>query len=377
MKPRYFFYGFLLLLFGAPLWLYITWKLRTEQSISIVIVDKTVASFPAKEHISLFWALKNKKITKPDGKFYDPNTDYFGFFPKENKQYDINGLEKLSDSDLTKLAIKSDLLYLADCYGIYDYDLNETTPDINAQKIYGGLSRQDIYLLSEMKRLNKKIIAEFNCMNSPSSREFRLDFQKLFSIRWSGWIGKFYYDLGIENGEIPLYVLNNYLKENGKPWPYKGAGILLLHENGKYVVLRDRIELNGSLPKIVTNATFRKKYNLPKEIQYPFWFEINQTSRKNEVISVFQLPTNARGDSLLTSQNLPKVFPASIANNENGQHFFYFCADFADNPIDYDLAVLANLEWLKTFSANNQDKSKREIFFYKYYLPMLSSILEK
>jgi hypothetical protein len=376
MKKKIFL-AILIIILLCPLWMWLLWLNSPKRAFNILIVDKTVLNYPAQEHESINWVLNYNRFVKPDSNLYSSKEDYLGFFPMDSQKYIINSLESRTDSEIHALSTILDAAYFSDSYGIYDNDwyggdITEFSP-----KIYGGLDKQDILLMRDLQKQKKLLIAEFNNMNSPSSLKSRDEFENLYGIRWTGWIGKFYEDLSNTNADLPAWVIRKYEKVERKKWAFQGPGILLLSESAKIIVLEQDKHLISSKPIITSTKNSRKEYNIPEEIEYPFWFEINQTNQKNNVISVFSLKTTELGDSILNTYGILKNFPATIENLRNGQNMYYFCADYADNPINTDLSIYKHVSVLKNLTSTKRKQSQREMFFYNYYLPMMNKILNR
>lgn len=368
----------ILSIFFTPLWMWLWWKYTEKREINILIVDKTVVRQPAQEHESINWVLKNNQYIKADGSYYDISTDYMGFYPFKNKKYYLNGLERRDSAQIEAMAKKLDAAYFADCYGIYYNDWYDGDVRNHSKIIYGGMRKQDIQMMQAIVRDKKLLISEFNCMASPTPKYIRAQFEDLYAIRWTGWIGRYIDELdSSKNEELPRWAVVNYDKTHNTKWDFSGQGIILVNEKGHVEVLEDRRHLNGVTPLIMTNEEEQKTFDLPEKIRYPFWFEINLSSRKNNVLSVYRLNTNDEGDSILLANNILKVFPAVIERKVDQLSMYYFAGDFADNPIDFDLAKFKKIEWLKYLSINKEVYGERESFFYEFYLPLMSNILKK
>lgn len=376
---RKYIFGFILLcIFLIPLWMWLWWKYTAQKPFNLLIVDKTVLYQPAQEHESINWVLKNEQYVKSDYKYYDIRSDYIGFYPFKNKKYYLNGLERRDSAQVEDIAKKIDAAYFADCYGIYYNDWYDGDVREYSKIIYGGMSRNDVQFMKKIVDQKKLLIAEFNCMASPTPRYLKEEFEELYAIKWTGWIGRYFDELDSnKNVELPRWAVRNYNKTHKDRWDYSGQGIILVNEQGRVEVLEDRRHLNGVTPNIISNEAEQKRFNVPEKIRYPFWFEINLSSRKNNVLSVYKLNTNKLGDSILIANNILKIFPAVIERKINGSNMYYFAGDFADNPIDYDLSKFKMIEWLKFISVNKEVKGERESFFYEYYLPVLRTILKE
>lgn len=375
---KYFLLIIILCIFLIPLWMWLWWYYTPKRELNILIVDKTVVRQPAQEHESINWVLKNNQYIKSNGEYYDISTDYMGFYPFQNKKFYINSLEKRDTAQIKKIAKTLDAAYFADCYGIYYNDWYDGDVRNHSKIIYGGMRQQDIDLMRAITKENKLLISEFNCMASPTPKSIRAQFEDLYAIRWTGWIGRYVDELdSSRNSELPRWAVINYDKDHKIKWNFSGQGIILVNEYGRVEVLEDRRHLNGVTPLIITNEEEQNSLELPEKIRYPFWFEINLSSRKNNVLSVYKLNTNLVGDSILIANNILKVFPAVIERKINNSMMYYFAGDFADNPIDYDLAKFKKVEWLKYISINKENYGERESFFYEFYLPLLTNILKE
>ncbi len=374
---KYFFLSLLILIFLSPVWMWLGWKFSENKKMNILIIDKTVIEQPAQEHVSFCWILKNEKYLKWDGTFYDPQSDYMGFYPFKNYKYYTNDLSKRNLDQLNLLSDRADMVYFTDCYGIYNNDWFGGDVGLRSTKIYGGMNNSDLELMKQMVSKKKLVISEFNCMGSPTKLKTRNAFEELYRIKWTGWIGRYFDELDTnKNKEIPQWVVESYIQHHNYKWTFSGQGIILVNENGRVEILEERRHLKGSLPIIYTQNINQKKFNLPKELPYPFWFEINQSSRKNNIISVFKLNTNKSGDTILYQNNILKVFPAVIERSQKNSKMYYFAADFADNPIDVNYAKFKKIEVIKNLSVNNKSIIQRESFFYAYYLPLMKKILD-
>ncbi len=90
------------------------------------------------------------------------------------------------------------------------------------------MSKEDIGLLQRMKDKHKLIITEFNTIGSPTPPEIRRQFEEMFAIRWSGWIGRYFENLDTTvNKELPRWLINNYLSQHNHRWPFKKDGVAL------------------------------------------------------------------------------------------------------------------------------------------------------
>ena len=358
--------------------MWLGWLLEGKKVLKVVMVDKTSMTSDGIEHRSFDWILKHEKYCKADRSFYSIAEDYYGFFPKENKQYEIKGLENLSDEELNKLAQNSDMVYFNDTYGIYrqewygkDYR-GELSP-----KIYGGLTQKEMNFLQQIKEQHKLILTEYNVIATPTPGNVRNNFENSFGVKWSGWAGRYFATLDTTvDKEIPVWLIRNYKLQHDNKWHFKTPGIVLVHESGRIEILEYDKDLSDRVPSILTNEANQDKYGVPEKTKFPYWFDVMYTSRSNEVVSVYQINTTARGDSILNSINIPNPFPAVIKHIDKDYKFYYFCGDFSDNPIGTGFTNFWGITNFRILFYSSNDYAERTSFFWKYYEPMVSTIVD-
>jgi hypothetical protein len=368
---------FFMLLF-TPLWMYLGWYLTPKRQLVVAIVDKTVLSKKGQEHISLHWVLNHEKFTKNKKSLYKIDRDYFGFFPEKDKGFKLMGLERFNNDELNDLSRASDVAYIADAYGIYKNDWLKQGDDKEISKvIYGGLSKQDVYFLQQMKDKHKLVLAEFNCLGSPTDEHTRREFENTFGVFWSGWIGRYFdsFDTAT-NKEIPKWLVKNYIDQHEGKWPFWRSGIVFINADNKIVILENKTHLNNSLPFIQATSEGMNHYGLPEKIKYPFWFDIiHVDSSYNHVMAKFKLEVNANGAEILRENNIPIQFPAVTVHMASDYRFFYFSGDFCDNPIDLTSSYMKGISYFKWFLYNRSDPQERKSFFWTFYRPMVTTIL--
>jgi len=361
-----------LTLFGS--WLF--WYIKPIKPLNIYILDKTVPTTERTEHKSLVWVLKHNKFTKPDGRLYDVDKDYYGFFPLNTKSQEFD-FKSLRIHEVQDAALDYDALYYADTYGVYynEWYKNKANDADISQKVYGGLNQNDYLLLKEMKELNKLIITEFNLYNAPTSGLIREKVEDMFGINWSGWTGKYFPSLDTSaTSYFPEWIIKMYMEQNNNQWPFKNAGIVLVHKFGTIAVLEYETHLTEEIPFIVSNPETLEKYGVPEKIYYPNWFDITFTGDRNDVLASFNLSVNAQGDSLLRSFNLRPVFPAVIEHDGN-YRFYYFGGNFAANAVNNNTAYFEGYPNVMALLTRNNYKSTKK-FYRKFYYPLLSKIFD-
>jgi len=368
-----------IILFAAiPLWMFVAWYCWPKRKLTLAIVDKTVLTREGQEHISLTWVLNNQKFTKNKTDLYKLDRDYFGFFPQDNKEYRIKGLERYTPEQLEQLGKDADAAYITDAYGIYRKEWftgKESTE--RSGILYGGMSEQDISLLQKLKDRHKLVITEFNCIGSPTLPSVKEKFEQSFGVKWTGWVGRFFESLDTAmNKELPRWLVKNYLLQHNNRWPFKGSGVAFVSIDEQVEVIEDKVHMAEAVPYIVSVKAAREKYGLPAKIYYPFWFDIVKAdASRNTIISQFQLDVNDAGMKVLTAAGIPPKFPAVQLHEGKDYRFYYFSGDFSDNEVRYANSYYKGVHYMKWMFNTNAYPGDRTSFFWNFYEPLMRTIL--
>ena len=120
--------------------MWMAWLFSPKTKLVAAIIDKTVLNENGQEHISLSWILNQERYSKTSKKSYRVNRDYYGFFPLQGEKFEIKGLERFSDKQLSQLSLDADLVYFTDTYGIYNNEwYKEGKANERSGILYGGL----------------------------------------------------------------------------------------------------------------------------------------------------------------------------------------------------------------------------------------------
>ncbi|MCF7803144.1 MAG: hypothetical protein K9N46_12575 [Candidatus Marinimicrobia bacterium] len=370
--------------------------------LDLFILDKTVPTQERTEHRSFIQIVINNKYTDGAGNLYRPATDYYGFFPKKEGGYNIRDFRNTEEAALDSIARHASGTYFTDTYGIYNDDWHSIRHLIEAPSlVYGGLHQNDVTLLRKMKRHHKLIMMEFNTLSPPTSPTLRVQVERLFGIRWTGWTGRYFESLDtLANAEIPEWLITNYMAQHNGEWPFSQSGIVFVHGDGRLGILEHRTHLNTPVPVIETAAEYREEYDVSGSVPYPFWFDIVTTDSRNKVISEYRLDLTALGKQVMQTNQLPEAFPAVIAHAPRSMwrqyfprfsiwgysptiaHFpgdytyYYFAGDFADNPVEPFLSRLYGIQRFRKFLYSSTNASDRRRFFWEYYYPLINTVLE-
>jgi hypothetical protein len=362
-----------------PLWMWLAWLWTPKTKFVVAIVDKTVLNQDGQEHISLTWMLNHYRLTKTSTERYRIGNDYYGFFPQENKKFRIKGLERFSSDQLNQLSTDANAVYFTDTYGIYK---NEWYSQKNSNErsgiLYGGMSAQDVELLQDMKAKHKLIITEFNTIGSPTNADNRNKFEKLFGMHWTGWTARYFDSFDTtRNKEIPKWLINDYKRGHNRNWPFHKSGLAFVSNSDQVVVLEDSTHLADPVPHIITLGYGQKNLSLPERMKYPFWFDVIAPDLSvNHVVSRFDISLNANGAAELKKYNIPSTFPAIIMHKGKDYQFYYFSGDFCDNPVGMGTSYFKGISFFKWMLYNTDDPAERKSFFWDFYRPMMTHILE-
>lgn len=350
---------------------FIAWSFQRTTYLNAAILDKTVPEASYREHKGLAWTLNNMKyFNKMDKHEFSYDKDYYGFSPLSYEQYDVRDLPKdLGDTDL---------IYIADTYGVYNGDFYKNNLNEDpAGLIYGGTTLEEIKTIENSKNDNT-IICEFNSLASPTSDEVRDRMQSFFGIKWGGWIGRYFIDLSREGKEIPSWVINNYEMKNNKRWDYSGAGFILINIDSTVIILKEGTESGGNINKVDFDDDYLAGSQIKDNVNYYYWFEILDTDSDVEVIARYNLDLTDSGKKLLDKYGLKGSFPAVVKKmsktGELNHTLYYFAGDYVDISKIPEFSRVWGMDKLcKVITpdvAGVQDH-----FFWNVYYPMMTKIL--
>ena len=375
MKRKHIIILFFLLPLMIPLVSYLIWKVKDSKPLKVLIYDMTVPLNSYNEHNAFSWVLIHRKYTSFN-QLNNPSTDYKGFFPQKNFKFVTNDFVNLSYDQVVQAADSLDMVYFTDTYGIYsnewykDQSINE-----RSSKIYGGLNKNDLFLLRRLQESRKLVMAEFNFLASPTPSSVRQEAEKLLDIKWTGWVGRYYESLDtLVNPDIPSWAKKLYERQYRKTWNFHQPGILFVHENDQLVVLEMEATLKEEVPWVYTSNYGQQEYGLPKEIIYPYWFDIMESGESNRVVSKFKIYASESGQKMMKKFGIPDVFPCVIENKE--KNYYYFCGDFCDTPIDLESSRFAGVTYFHKFFYDKYNYIDRTPFFWHFFRPMVTNILD-
>ncbi|MDM8161852.1 hypothetical protein QUH73_18695 [Labilibaculum sp. K2S] len=344
------------------------WWFVPKKPLKVLAMDKTGLTPEGQEKQPLFWVLNNDRYVRKNGLLYDGRRDYLGFFPLENKQYRVKDFQHMTETEIQHVVSNIDVTYYIGTAGV--------SADIAKHSgfVQRGMTEKDMSFLKKMKTDGKLIFAEFNTIASPTKANVRRDFENEFGIHWSGWLGQYFTSLDSTSTELPQGIINNYKKQHAGTWPFSHSGIVFIHEKGIVEVLDGKRDLINPVPMIHTFSYGINSLGMKKRMPYSYWFDIVQiTDSTNHAISAYELKVNNSGQKLLNKNGIPAVFPAVIMHNDKDYKFYYFCGNYCDNKVPLNSSYFVGGQYLSLML----DGTSSNLFFYKLFQPMVSSILEQ
>lgn len=88
---------------------FVLWLLTPTKNLAVTVYDKSVPTTKAEQHQNLGWFLSHFKYPTEEGARFRTRSTYLGYHPGEENPI----------RDLSSLDERTDLLYIADTYGVY------------------------------------------------------------------------------------------------------------------------------------------------------------------------------------------------------------------------------------------------------------------
>ncbi|ANU26961.1 hypothetical protein [Planococcus versutus] len=369
MKKTLLYLSGIILLLALPI---LFWFLKGEKIVNITIIDKTVPTENYREHKGLTWLLNHQRYVSKAGEMYKTDTDYYGFFPNEKeKDYSIRELpEDFSGTDL---------IYLADTYGVFEEDLSWNTKEKNSggsSMISGGLQMIEWQKIKQqVQSQGTDLVMEFNTFASPTPKDVSEDMNEFLGLEWSGWSGRHFPELQTTDSEVPQWIITNYEKSDRK-WDFEGAGFVLVHdETSEIIVLSEKaaeVGTDGLHLEFTEKGT--EQFDLKNSPAFGYWFDINIASPDTEVLADYKWDVKKSGSDKLEAAGIPLNFPAVFHQSKYGADIYYFAGDFVDMDDVPRFTRYAGFSKIRSFLSSELVDAEKS-FYWKTYIPMMEAIL--
>lgn len=364
---------------GIPAIMYLVWAFSPKTNANVLIIDKTVLNDQCWEHRSVNWVLDYLKIVKSDGSFYKPQEDYKGFFPIDRPRFKALDFKGRTEAELKQQAENTDLLVMADTYGIYSNEwYNLGSINERSSRVYGGLDDEELRLMELMRQKGKVILAEWNMFSNPTADWKRDKMQQMFGFKVPGWVGRYYRSLDtLNNPDLPVWLYRGYMSQHGNKWPFNGEGYAFVNErNDKVEIISYEDHMEDPVGKIEATVRAQEEYGLPASINYPYWAEVCEAGDDIEVLAYHTLKLKPEGRKILQAAGIPERFPAVLRQRKN-YAFYYFSGDFSDSRVSMFTRFFKGIHVVDWMFYPGLDPDDNLRFFWQFYRPLMSTIIEQ
>lgn len=345
------------------------WYIQKPEPLDVAIIDKTVPTESYREHHGLTWLLNNSRYTK-NGSAYQEDTDFFGFSPNEkNKDYSIRPVPDSLEG--------SDLIYVADTYGVYEEDLswNQSTGDAPSL-VYGGMDMAEWQTVkNQVVSGDSDLVVEFNSFSSPTDEAVRQDITEFLGVSWTGWSGRYFNELAEASEEVPAWVISRY--EDGRgDWKFQGSGFVLVNDKEENIVVlsEERNEVGPDGIRLQFSESGQERFGLKGSPAFQYWFDISEALNDDSVVAEYDWDLTDAGSKILQENGIPTAFPAIVQQQKSKADTYYFAGDFVDVsevPRFYQYAGYSKvMSWLSLARPEAETS-----FYWQTYAPLMKTIL--
>ncbi len=355
---------FLLLIVVTP-WL--VWVLRAPLELYSVVYDKTVPEASGHQHAGLLWFLNHWKVPTTEGVPFDNRKDYYGYFP--------DAAENERIKPLPELEAYTDLVYIADTYGVYKGAPGTEAPTLGTSNlIYGGMNQQDVDVLRAYLNQDRPntLVAEYNTFGTPTPSYVQAQMYEMLRVRWTGWIGQYVRDLS-KGKEVPQWAIERYERKTGEAWAYSGPGFLLADDREDVLVLEMETEMGPRANQMELTEAGSKFFGLAESRYYNHIFDIVEPLSGAQVLANYTLDVTDAGARKLHEAGLPSSFPAIVRGTTAFHSTYYLAGNFNYLPYNPQFHFFAAVPAIMR-KATKDTLGSENTFYWQTYLPMLSTI---
>lgn len=343
---------------------WVMWHAQPEKPMDVMVIDKTFAKPDYRKHRGLFWILRHEKVVqRATGRPLAEDRDYVGY------QHGRDGEPRVVP--ITRRP--SDLVYIADTYGVYQDDVGSSPLGLTTPLIYGGMSVEEVRATVGSLRPGATLIGEFNCLASPTVGQAREELGAALGVTWTGWIGRHfaYLDLTVD---LPLWIPRQWKRQTGEPWRFRGPGYVFVNEQGFMVVLVEGIDTPTRAVRVTVEPEAADRYGTVRSQTWDYWFEVLEPRPGAEVLASFSIDLTPSGRRKMWGVPVERPFPAIVRTRFPGHLAYYFAGDFADQPSvpsSYRYRGLPTVRaWL---GAEHRDDQMA--FHWRVYTPLMQRII--
>lgn len=373
MKRRHIFSIFLLIIMGY----FAIWFVLPTNSLSLLVVDKTVPEPNYREHAAIFWLTNHWRLTDENNDFPKYDQDYIGYHPETNEK-----------QLLTKETLEGiNLLYLADTYGIYDYEKGLVDYELrlpyeimDIDLIFGGFNTEEALVIKDYARKQDHVlIGEHNIFGYPTYLypESSQIIQETFGVNYNGWLVRYYEELE----DVAFWVKVIYERIYGKELNLQGPGLVLVREgNGHYGWMEDLVifqdeDFKEQYPMLITEKEHPLTKSAAKRVPYLYWIEILDASTETEVLAYYEFPLTDKASEKLKLRGIPTQVPAVVYYQVPHEATrIYFSGDFADQLpafLPSWMTGSAKIQQLLTYIPGIPPQYH---FYFRWFAPVMGNV---
>lgn len=355
---------------SSPWWvLHLLWQRQPMRTERVMLVDYSVPYTSGREHRGVQWVLNHEKYVPPSGRRWTTLGSHVGYHPDDrDRPTSIEG------SDLRR----TDWIYVADAYGVYEDDLKEIALQRAhmdySKRVFGGLSMGDAQAIAALSARGKHTFLEFNAIEEPTSPEARALLQDLFGVEWTGWTGRFFLDMH-DTTDVPHWLPRQYREQYGNDSMPTGPTLALVHRDGRIFLFGGALARDVAPHVELTALGTRVLPASRGGARYFYWFPVLQVRDGTELLAELTIPSAPAIDSVLTRIGVPHRLPLLTRRTDGGAHRIYLAADLADTDFDPGVYAFKWLGWIRARAEDNPVRYDGVNAFWQFYVPSVRTLL--
>jgi len=340
---------------------WIMWQSQAPVPLNIMIIDKSRPDQSYQGHKGLVWLLNQQKIVQQTGEHYSYEEDYYGY----DLQDGLPRMKRLLPDEVTD----TDLIYLTANRSSLSAHKNERKQD----GIYEGLTIYDVQKIREAAYKGVTIVAEYSALANTASKMTREQLYPILGVNSSGWQGKSVSNLqSIE--EVPRWIRTNYEQREKKKWPYRGAGMLLIHMDGQVMMLEKGPDVKTGNTQVAFTPAGSDWSGITQDIHYSGWFDIIVPQEKNSILAWYRTDLTETGEQKLVAAGIPTEF-AALVRYDDYNRSYYMAGSFGEMKHYSFWRRIRGWEVVRSKLTPDQ-KEIPDMFYWKVYVPVMKHILE-
>lgn len=341
---------------------WILWQSQAPVPLNIMIIDKSEPDLTYQGHKGLVWLLNQQKIVQQTGERYSYEEDYYGYDIEDGISY----IKKALPDELTD----TDLIYLTANRKMSSADTNERIQG----KMDEGLTIYDVQKIREAAYKGVTIVAEYSTLLDSASDSTREEMYSILGMKSSGWQAKSVSKLQSAD-EVPPWVRMSYEAKENRNWAFRGAGIVLVHEDGRVLVLVKGQDVETGDIQLTFTQKGAEWSGIKQDNHYRNWFDIIVPEQKDSVLAWYNTDLTERGQQKLLNAGIPAEFAALICH-EGYNRAYYMAGNFGEMQYYSFWRRIKGWDVVKAKLTPHQ-KGIPDLFYWKVYVPVMKSILQE